>query len=169
MHPILLYIGYFGPRILLIISIFLVLANKLLVFGLIIGTLINYVINADLKMLYHEPRPSSTYHYISTPSFSEKTKNVKELGIQENGMPSGHSQQVWFLTSFIYFSLKKLSITLFFICISLITSIQRILYKNHTTRQVIVGGIVGITFGYLLHVILTNSQSYIPLSSFSDS
>ena len=162
---LLLYTGYFGPYILAVLSLFTFLHRKMLLFGVISGFFVNQYLNADLKRLYREPRPSQRYHYIAT-DFTEKVISASTLGVQEYGMPSGHSQNVWFFTSFMYFSLKSLPLTALFATISCLTGIQRVLYKNHTIKQVLMGAMVGGLFGYGWHYIITNSLPYILPSSF---
>jgi membrane-associated phospholipid phosphatase len=58
-------------------------------------------------------------------------------------MPSGHTQSIFYSTSFIFLAFNKTSYLLFFILISLITMSQRIILNHHTYLQVLVGGIVG--------------------------
>lgn len=168
MNAFVLYIGYFGPSVLLFSSVLLTLTDKVVLGELLVGTGINHLLNAGLKQMFRDQRPSPRYHYISTSDFVEKTTHVHELGLQEYGMPSGHAQHVWFFTSFIYYFVEQPYATLFFTCISVITCMQRVIYKNHTLLQVIIGGVVGILFGYLWHVILSNPLLCNPLSSFSD-
>ena len=164
-NAFLLYTGYFGHYILAILSLFAFIQRKTLLFGVISGYFVNKYINTDIKRLYKEARPSHKYHYVTT-DFSEKIIPASTLGVQEYGMPSGHSQNAWFFTSFLYFSLKTLPLTALFATISCITGIQRVLYKNHTIKQVLMGAIIGGLFGYLWYHIITNSIPYIPQSSF---
>jgi membrane-associated phospholipid phosphatase len=164
-NPFFLYTGYFGFYLLGAISIFMYMRKKILLFGVISGYFANKYINTDLKRLFKEPRPSQEYHYV-TFDLEEKIIPASTLGVQEYGMPSGHSQNAWFFTSFMYFSLKSLPLTSIFALISCITGFQRVAYKNHTIKQVIMGAIVGGLFGYMWYHIITNSLPYIPPSSF---
>jgi membrane-associated phospholipid phosphatase len=73
------------------------------------------------------------------------------------GMPSGHSQGVFFSTAFMYFVFYYLkpntntNILLFYLFISFVTIIQRVYYKFHTINQIIVGGFIGIGFSFLIY------------------
>jgi membrane-associated phospholipid phosphatase len=74
--------------------------------------------------------------------------NGRRLGFDRFGMPSGHAQSVFFSTAFIYFALKNVKISLFYLLISLNTLYQRVKYKNHSIGQVIIGSLVGSVIGY---------------------
>lgn len=84
------------------------------------------------------------------------------------GMPSGHSQNAWFLFGFMLLYLinnykkeKKdtkskilfgLSITVLFI-IALAVSISRVYVNCHTVQQVTIGGIIGLILGSLAYLL----------------
>jgi membrane-associated phospholipid phosphatase len=160
MYPILLYIGYFGPKILLLLSLIVSMSHKMVILGIILGSSINYMINSTLKKIIKEPRPSQTYHYVSA-DLNEKTSKTTKLGTQSYGMPSGHSQNVWFYTSFMYFTFRNLYITLLFTGVAIITSIQRVVYLNHTSKQVVVGCVLGLLLGYIMTKIMVILVPYI--------
>lgn len=136
------YIGYFGPQILLLVSIFL-LRNQgtflyIYLFGMFASSIINYI----LKGLIREPRPSEDIHIFNMELNNSKI-NGRRLGFDRFGMPSGHSQGVFFSLVFIYFVLKNTKISLVYLLIALNTLRQRVVYKNHTISQVIIGSLVG--------------------------
>ena len=87
----------------------------------------------------------------------QQPRNDSEIIDRENdsrtsktfGMPSWHAQSAFFSTVFIYFALKKRNILYFYVFISAITMIQRVVYKRHTILQVIVGAFIGSFIGYL--------------------
>jgi membrane-associated phospholipid phosphatase len=66
------------------------------------------------------------------------------------GMPSGHAQAALFSTVFIYLSLKKTNILLFYLLISAFTMVQRIYNNYHTLFQIIIGDIVGALFAWFV-------------------
>ena len=80
------------------------------------------------------------------------------------GMPSGHSQFVWFFSFFIILYIffnnnykDKLLNTMLILSLSLISiiiSISRIYINCHTTKQVIVGGIFGIILAIIFFISL---------------
>ena len=67
------------------------------------------------------------------------------------GMPSGHSQASLFSTIFIYLSLKQTNLLYIYVPLTLLTCYQRVKFDYHSMSQVIVGGIVGTAFGYLVY------------------
>lgn len=160
MNFYLTYIGYFGPYFLLFLSLLLVFPLKSYFLYALIGFYLNRSLNSELKRLYKEPRPSSKYVYFGLDG-KELQKQTESMGTQQYGMPSGHAQQAWFLTSFIHVALKNFWITLLFSLVSFNTCVQRVAYKNHTTRQVIVGSVVGLVFGFLFYHIFFKITPYI--------
>lgn len=128
------------------------------------GILINEILNQILKLWIKEPRPYERLHVHS-----------------EFGMPSSHSQFIWFFSSYVtLFVLIRLHhmnnnapleravrlLVLFsswllaiFVCIS------RIYLRYHTWSQVIIGSLIGIFNGTLwfcfIHIILSPLFPYI--------
>jgi membrane-associated phospholipid phosphatase len=132
---------------------------KNLLFYYIIGVFINELLNLFLKGLFLDPRP--TY---DKKLFNLAIKNGKRFIFKNGiitydicGMPSGHTQSVFFSTIFIYLSLKNTRIALSYLIISLITMYQRIETKQHTLFQVIVGGIVGGLFALFMFYLAKNN------------
>jgi len=142
------YLGYFGPNILLVFSILLLFSQNYrsyLSFYLI-GYILNILLNYVLKGLIKQPRPTEDSKLIEIA-----ISNGKRFGYDIYGMPSGHSQTVFYSTAFIHLVIKNPQITLIFFLLSLNTMIQRVNYKNHTVLQVIVGALIGIAFAYLVY------------------
>jgi membrane-associated phospholipid phosphatase len=142
------HLGYFGPNILLVFSIILLWSKNYRSYlsyyfcGYIFNILLNYV----LKGLIQQPRPEEDSKLIEIA-----LSKGKRFGYDIYGMPSGHSQAVFYSTAFIHLVIKNPLITLIFFLFSLNTMIQRVNYKNHTVLQVIVGALVGITFAYAVY------------------
>ena len=99
-------VGNNGPFILTITSL-LLLKNKQYYFDFyLIGSIVNLLLNQFLKLIIKQPRPSidqktfdlAMKHMKSTTNFANLISYDKVLG-----MPSGHSQGVFYSTSFIYF------------------------------------------------------------------
>ncbi|XP_023954715.1 dolichyldiphosphatase 1 [Bicyclus anynana] len=123
-----------------------------------IGTLINEVLNIVLKHIICESRPLIRGHLYN-----------------EYGMPSSHSQFVWFFSIYVlYFFIIRLHhinnnsiisalwrIIIVGSCftLALIVCAGRVYLHYHTTAQVVVGGIVGFVFATIwftvVHRILT--------------
>ena len=142
------YLGYYGPNILLVFSIALlwIKNHRSYLSYYLIGYILNILLNYVLKGLIQQPRPSEDKRLIEIA-----LHNGKRFGYDIYGMPSGHSQGVFYSTAFIHLVLKNPSITLIFFLFSLNTMIQRVNYKNHTILQVIFGALTGIGFAYLVY------------------
>ncbi|CAH0394355.1 unnamed protein product [Bemisia tabaci] len=128
------------------------------------GTLLNEVLNVALKHAICEPRPL--------------LRNVNNL-YNEYGMPSSHSQFIWFFASYMaYFIFLRLHlhsrndsidpskeyigksvVALGCIVLALVVSYSRIYLQYHTWRQVTYGAFTGIFFGSfwfgIVHIFLT--------------
>ena len=146
-------IGYYGPMILVVLSLFLLYSTKTYLLIYVVGFVLNIVVNNILKQIIKQPRPKGDLD-IFDPS---KKHNYSHNPIQIYGMPSGHSQMVLFSTTYIYLVLKNIPITLVYLLLTLNTLVQRIRYKNHTFMQVIVGSIVGALVAYISYTYATNN------------
>jgi membrane-associated phospholipid phosphatase len=141
-------IGELGPLILNLFSIYHLWNKKSLLFYYIEGAFFNKLLNAILKYLIKEPRPSE-----DVKKFNLAMENGENFGFKNYltydiyGMPSGHEQSCLYSTSFIYLSLKDPILLYIYSILSIITGSQRIKYNFHTGKQVIIGGIVGTLFG----------------------
>jgi len=102
-----------------------------------IGVIVNYITNVALKKYIAEPRPKA-----------------RSVLFEEYGMPSSHSQFMWFCSSYIVlFTLFRLtntviwkSVSIFFcISCSILMSYSRVYLQYHTVSQVFWGGVVGAT------------------------
>jgi len=149
---ILYELGEYGPIILIILSWYLLRDNKNLFFYYTVGIFTNAVLNIILKGIIQEPRPM----------FDDKKVRLfrthgKEYFYQNGipfdmfGMPSGHAQACFFSTIFIYFAFKQTNLLYIYIPLTLLTCYQRIKFQYHTISQVIVGGITGSAFAYLVY------------------
>lgn len=144
-------IGQNGPLILFAFSIFLLRIKPNLLFYYILFFILGEIFNTFIKGIIQQPRPS-----IDKKTFDLMMKN-KERYISKNGfpydifgMPSGHSQLVFYSTIFIYLTLNNVKITIFYVIISIITVFQRVIYTHHTILQVIVGSLLGLLIGYFV-------------------
>ena len=147
------YLGYFGPNILLVFSIFLLLAKNYRSYlsYYLIGYVLNILLNYVLKGIIRQPRPNEDKKLIEMA-----LHNGKRFGYDIYGMPSGHSQGVFYSTAFIHLILKNPQVTLIFFLFSLNTIIQRVNYKNHTILQVLIGALVGIAFANIVYYYAQN-------------
>ena len=147
------YLGYFGPNILLILSILLLSVKNYCSYlsYYLIGYILNILLNYVLKGIIQQPRPNEDKKLIEMA-----LHNGKRFGYDIYGMPSGHSQGVFYSTAFIHLVLKNPQITLIFFLVSLNTIIQRVNYKNHTILQVLIGALVGIAFANIVYYYAQN-------------
>jgi len=149
---ILYELGEYGPIILIILSWYLLWDNKNLFFYYTVGIFANAVVNLILKGIIQEPRPM----------FDDKKVRLlrthgKEYFYQNGipfdmfGMPSGHAQACFFSTVFIYLTFKRTNLLYIYIPLTLLTCYQRIKFQYHTLSQIIVGGLAGSAFAYLVY------------------
>ena len=120
--------------------------------------------NGMLPILGRGMRPSGAYNCDDIIPSRNKIQSTSF------GMPSGHSQSVWFMFGFFLLYLLKsksknekqkskifdigLKLSLLFLFCMFI-SFSRVYVGCHTVQQVIVGGIIGLSFG-LIGFTLTN-------------
>lgn len=144
------YIGLLAPLILFILSIFFLRNKTKYILFFIYGFVFNNILNALLKLLIQEPRPSKDQKAIEIG-----ITNGARIGFDKYGMPSGHAQNAGFALAFITFSLRSPGITGLYTIISLISMYQRYLYSNHTILQLVVGFFIGIVCGYGAYLFAT--------------
>ena len=140
------YLGLMAPIFLFIVSMIL-LQNKmkyLLIY--IFGTILNNVLNAILKYVIKEPRPTKESRILEIA-----IANHKRVSFDKYGMPSAHAQNCGFNLAFITLVLNNSFITGLYLVISFISMYQRFKYLNHTILQLIVGFITGLGFGYMVY------------------
>lgn len=144
---ILDYLGYLGPLILLVSTIFFIKKKDTLLTYYIFGYGINIIVNILLKVLIKQPRPSEDINV-----FNASIAQGRRVEFDVYGMPSAHAQNVFYSTAFISFALKSPAISLVYLLISINTGRQRIKYKNHTLLQVVCGAGVGLITGYITYL-----------------
>jgi membrane-associated phospholipid phosphatase len=139
-------IGYLGPQLLFFSSIYFLFDKLTFLSVYFVGFFLNILLNVILKSLIQEPRPTEDKRL-----FNLELLNKKRIGHDRYGMPSGHAEGVFYSTAFIFLTLKNKWIGLSYLLISLITSYQRVEYKNHTFKQVLIGGIIGTFMGFFFY------------------
>jgi membrane-associated phospholipid phosphatase len=142
------HIGYYGPIILLIVTIMLMIARTKVLTLYIIFFIINAYLNKAIKLLIREPRPFGNILF----NHSENTE-----GSEQYGMPSGHAQSVAFTTMFLYLFTKPTDayLTMGAVFIGAITLYQRYKYKRHSISQLLAGTTVGALVATLCNKIYT--------------
>jgi len=134
-------LGYFSEIIIVIIVIYLLQKDLINVLIYIIFFLLDGYINTILKGIIREPRPPDYVKYL----YSEHTSRVKTI----YGMPSGHSQNVFFSLTYLFLTAKE-PVYWIQICLGLsaLMAYERWTFHNHTLLQLFAGAIVGIIFGW---------------------
>lgn len=149
---ILYELGGYGPILLMLLSWYLLWHHKNLFFYFNFGLISNAVLNTILKGLIQEPRPM-----FDSKKINLMTTHTKDYFFQKGipfdiyGMPSGHAQASFFMTAFIYLTLKHTNLLYLYILFSLIICYQRVKYQFHSISQIIVGVIVGSGFAYIVY------------------
>jgi membrane-associated phospholipid phosphatase len=148
------YIGNLGPLFLFFFSLFFLWNKENLLFYYILGTFVNIILNLIIKGLVQQPRPLEDEKLFKL-ALQNGNRFVFKDGIPFDifGMPSGHAQYSLFSTMFIYLSLRRLNILYIYAIISIITLIQRVVYKYHTIFQIFVGSIIGIWMSYIFYIL----------------
>ena len=144
--------GAYGPIILIFLSWYLLWDNKILFFYYTVGIFTNAVLNLILKGICQEPRPmfdDKKVRLLTTHSKGYFYQNGIPFDIF--GMPSGHAQASFFSTIFIYLSIKQPNLLYIYIPLTLLTCYQRVKFNYHSISQIMVGGTVGIAFGYFVY------------------
>jgi membrane-associated phospholipid phosphatase len=140
------YIGFNGPVILFLASIiYLYVKNSyftIYVIGFMFSGLINYV----LKGVFKQPRPIDDKHIFN---LEKMYRNV--MTFENYGMPSGHTQSVFYTTTFTYLALENNVLFVVSLFISLLTIYQRVQSRQHFLSQTIVGAIIGSVLGFAFY------------------
>jgi membrane-associated phospholipid phosphatase len=145
-------LGQNGPTILAVITIYLLWNKKIMGFYYLLGYFLNSIVNLVLKGIFQQPRPSDNFTKFDTMMKNGKMNIFKDKGIPFNifGMPSGHAQSCLFSTIFVFLTLRRTDILIFYLLLSIITIAQRVQFSFHTIFQTVVGAICGTIFAYLM-------------------
>ena len=138
-------LGFYGPQMLFISTIFLLLHKKTYLTIYLIGFGINIILNTILKEIIKQPRPKEDKRL-----FHLQVLFGKHIGYDRYGMPSGHSQTSFFSTLFVYLVLKDKRIAFIYLLSSFITMYQRVNSYSHTVQQVCIGAIIGSLIAFIM-------------------
>ncbi len=144
--------GKVGPIVLFFSSVYLLWNKNNLFYYYLFGFFLNSILNLVLKGIFKQPRPLDDPKLFNVAlKHSNKFKFINGYPYDIFGMPSRHAESAFFSTIFIYLALKNIKITLIYFFISLLIIYQRVLFKNHSVLQVLVGALVGILFGSFIY------------------
>lgn len=144
-------IGENGPHILFVLSIILFINKTNLLIYNIVGCIVNFCLNLILKGIFKHPRPNEDMKKFNI-MVKHGERFIYKDGIPYDlfGMPSAHTQAVFYFTMYCFMALDNYTYLLFVI-ISLVTLYQRVIDNHHTVLQVIVGAVIGTVIGYLFY------------------
>ena len=131
-------IGYFGPMIMSVISIAKLWKQSSYLYGYLVFSLINFAVNGTVKMIAKQPRPYGGQSII----------HEHYVGANKYGMPSGHTQSVFFSMTYLYLITNSSGLLLIEMFIAALTLYQRWNYRQHTIEQLCVGAFIGICIAY---------------------
>lgn len=143
LNNIFFLLGEYSHLILIIASLIIFFNKKTLYYYYIFGLIVNNILNMYLKLLIREPRPQPLKNTNTTHAYQYLTH------FNNYGMPSGHAQNAFFSTLYVWLACKNIKLTLGYVFITLITLYQRVQYNMHTVSQVAVGSIIGTLMGAL--------------------
>ena len=149
---ILYELGSYGPILLIILSWYSLWEHKNLFFYFNVGLFANSILNLILKGIIQEPRPmfdSKKIKLLTTHASDYFFQNGILFDIY--GMPSGHAQASFFITVFIYLSLKHTNLLYLCLLFSILICYLRVKFNFHSISQVIVGGIIGSGFAFIIY------------------
>jgi len=133
MFNVLDNIGFFGPILLVLISISQLWNQRPYLIGYLVFLFGNTTVNKLLKMSIKQARPSDGRSII----------NEDYVGADKFGMPSAHAQSAFFSITYLYLTKDTSYWLLIGIFISALTLYQRWSYRRHTAEQLWVGAAVG--------------------------
>ena len=149
---ILYEFGGHAPILLILLSWYLLWDHKNLFFYFNVGLFANAILNLILKGIIQEPRPM-----FDSKKIKLMTTHARDYFFQNGipfdvyGMPSGHAQAAFFMSIFMYLSLKHTNLLYLYLIFSLLICYQRVKFDYHSMSQVVVGSIVGSAFAYLVY------------------
>jgi membrane-associated phospholipid phosphatase len=136
-------IGYYGPIILCIGHVYVLRFRFLYLFSYLAFFCMNVYLNTLLKRIIREPRPENQKSY----NLMDELTTKKSTNGQNYGMPSGHTQSLFYSISYAYLVTKSINMLLISLCLAAITIFQRLKYKKHTVSQLMMGVFFGTLFG----------------------
>jgi membrane-associated phospholipid phosphatase len=136
-------LGFFGEIIVLCIVSFVLYSNiaGLLVFY--IGLVANSFLNQLLKTTIKNPRPTGPIKFLADETVMK--------GSNSYGLPSGHSQNVFYSITYLYLTVQQWNLWTILSCvIGFMTIYERWTHRNHTFTQLLCGAAVGCLFAFFV-------------------
>jgi membrane-associated phospholipid phosphatase len=128
-----------GPYIFTIIVIFNLYKQIKYLTGFLFFFIVNGFMNKILKNIIQDPRPKM---------FNKINDGGRYTKTEQYGMPSGHSQSIFFAIMYSWMVTKNVTLCLFGLFMASFILYQRWEDKKHTVAQLAVGCIVGLFIGW---------------------
>lgn len=139
-----------GIYILFLTTLYLLWSKQTLLRVYIIGFVLNLILNKILKIIIKQPRPSEDPKLFNVVLNHSKDLVLKRyLHYDIYGMPSGHAQESFYSTIFIYLTLQNSFVFGIYLLFSLLICFQRIYFRFHSLPQVFVGAVIGSVVSYV--------------------
>lgn len=135
--------GIWSSAILFIIAIIRLYKQPYYLGGYLVFFSINEVLNNILKSLIKENRPNHGKDLENASIFDNNE------GSDKYGMPSHHTQSLFFSCIYLYLVTHNVWILLIELLIVGLTIYQRYHEKRHTLKQLAVGSLIGSIIGYI--------------------
>ena len=136
-------IGYFSEIIILLVVIYVLRHNHLDEVFFIVFFFLSGLMNTFLKEWIKEDRPKNVVKYL----YSENISYTKKI----YGMPSGHSQNVFFSLFYLFLSTHQQIYWLELgVVLTALMFYERWAFHNHTLLQLSMGAVVGVFLAYFV-------------------
>jgi dolichyldiphosphatase len=136
-------VGFNGPFIVAVITLVSIWKQTKFLLAYLVGFILNIMLNHGLKGWICQSRPKSSIDH----SFFDNIANYN--GIEIYGMPSGHSQMIFFSLIYLYLVKKSNFLLMTTLFLAGITLYQRWFYGRHTIEQLLVGSFIGTLFAFV--------------------
>jgi len=137
-------VGYFGDTISFFIICILIFNKFIFFIFYIIFFIINIYINNYLTNKIKQKNPPHPIKFLESDTFSKK----------RYGMPSFHSQNIFFSIGYVYFILNNFIWRVVLLLIGFFVIYERYVFRDHTMEQLIYGALLGLILGYIFYFIV---------------
>ena len=154
----ILGVGYFSEIIIALVVIYALQKNIVDISIFIFFFFLSGYVNTLLKSYIKQPRPNEPQKFL----YSEHFSRVKQV----YGMPSGHSQNVFYSITYLYLLAKD---GIYWLELGLVLATlmvyERWTFHNHTLVQLFAGAITGIILGLIVFTIRNKIHSSLILGA----
>jgi len=144
LNNLLYSLGYFGDTISFFIICILIFNKFIFFIFYIICFIINMGINNYLTNKIKQKNPSHPIKFLESDSFSKK----------RYGMPSFHTQNMFFSIVYVFFILNNFIWRLVLLLIGVAVIYERYVFRDHTMEQLLYGALLGSLIGYIFYFIV---------------